>query len=165
MKKKRIIFLLLAAIIIVPLLLLMWWGFWPIKKAVKIQPSNLEEGIFLCTRTAITLIDWELILEPSQGKLEQTLGEIIEGLQTEYVALEGNTPFPSLKSYMGWSYENRYLIKGHFLDKRVQIGDNEYMRVIWVDEWDIVYPISRADFWGHFLPNGWLTPYDFHTIP
>ncbi|MCP4366955.1 MAG: hypothetical protein GY797_02400 [Deltaproteobacteria bacterium] len=162
MERKGI--LILLVIIIVPILLLIWW-FWPIKKAVKIRPSNLEEGVFLCARTAITGIDWELILEPSQKKLEGTLGKIIRGLKIEYVALEGNTPFQSFKGFMGWSYQNKYLLKGHFLDKRVQIGNDEYMRVIWVDEWDIVFPVYREDFWGQFLPKRWLTPYDFHTIP
>ena len=135
----------------------------PIKMAVQSAPTDERIGVFQCVNIAVTGACWAVVHDVSEN-IQNYMLDPFSMIKKEPVELEGNVPDIQLKDYLFWSFENKFLVRGHVLKKTKNIGTNEYpifIRVINVESWDIIRPVIRDAFPQYFLPKDRLVRSDF----
>lgn len=83
-----------------------------------------------------------------------------------FLTIYGNNPnnilseknFDIIKWY---ELDNGFIFTGELVINDEDIYHQYYISTIYIESWDIVYPIRRASFRRYYAPKGYLTFYDF----
>ncbi len=153
-KMIMIVFLLLTMLIIL--------DFIPVKFAISIDDTkmNLKEGDYICiNESKIHLeIPWIAIKRFNKHLDHDFL-----------VRVYGNSPYGTLSAK---EFEvlpisdisNVYLLNGEVKRFEKEENSNILIADLYVNKWQIIYPINRASFRQFYAPKSYLTVYDYDWI-
>lgn len=152
---KRILLLLVLIVAVIPILL----NFIPIKFAVKLDNAQkkLEAGRYICVTESKYVDDTEWIAKTDINlHLEKDLA----------VRVSGNSPNKYLSKkefdFKKFEVENSFLLIGNAerFEEKKDLETILYTN-LYVDKWEVVYPIRRASIRQYFTPKSYLNIYDY----
>lgn len=146
---KIVLFLLIILIIL---------DFVPIKFAIKFDDAkkNLREGNYICNTESKYAMDTGWIAHAS---LNQHLDDDL------CVIVSGNSPNTTLSEktfdFKCFEVSNSFFLDGKVNKTWEDKKTNNMYADLYVNRWQIIYPIERTTFRQYYTPKAYLTIYDY----